>query len=128
MTALHAELPAASYARMVTTLVPVNKGTVALHEVVPDAVPESPPDVVHLTLATATLSAAVPPNARLDAVVETIVEPGVVICSVGGAVSPPAGGDVGGGGDGGGGLGAGGGFGTDGGGAGVVVAGAGYRA
>ena len=42
------------------TLVPASSGTLALQEVVPDAVPESPVEFTHLILATATLSAAVP--------------------------------------------------------------------
>jgi hypothetical protein len=82
-------LPAASYARTVTTLSPTNNGIVADHAVVPLAVPEPPVDVVQVTRETATLSAAVPLTEIVADDVETMVEPGLTILSVGGTVSAP---------------------------------------
>jgi hypothetical protein len=61
-------------------------------DVVPAATPASPVELVHLTAVTATLSLAVPLMAMADALVEVMVNPGDVICSVGGVVSPFAGG------------------------------------
>jgi len=92
---------------MVTTVVPTSSGTLALQAVVPEALPESPDEVVHFTAATPTLSLAVPVNENAAAVVETIVEPGDTICSVGGTVSGPEGVGVGGGAGAGGGVGVG---------------------
>ena len=60
MTARQEELPAASCARTVTTLVPVSRGTTADQLVVPAAVPESPFEVDQVTLLTPTLSLAEP--------------------------------------------------------------------
>src|SRR5215471_9255084 len=54
VTARQEELPAASYARMVNTLVPTRRGTVALQMVVPEATPKSPNELVHLTATTPT--------------------------------------------------------------------------
>jgi hypothetical protein len=72
---------------------------------VPAAVPEDPVLVDQVTLATPTLSVAVPANASDDELVETLVPPGEVMVSEGGVVSPPVGLD------GGAGVGVGGGFG-----------------
>ena len=103
------------------TLVPTNRGIFADQEAVPAAVPASPVELVHLTAVTATLSLAVPLMAIVDAVVDTMVNPGDWISSAGGVVSPGAG--AGGGvGDGGVGVGVGvGGRGVGGGGVGVGV-------
>ena len=77
---------------MVTALVPTSRGMLADQDVVPAATPASPVELVHLTAVTATLSLAVPLMAMAEALVETMVNPGDVICSVGGVVSPFAGG------------------------------------
>ena len=58
--ALQLELPAASYARTTTVLVPTSSGAVADQAVVPEATPESPVESDHFTDATPTLSPAVP--------------------------------------------------------------------
>src|SRR5205823_174342 len=75
------------------------RGTVADQCAVPEAMPASPPDVVHFTAATPVLSLAAPPMARVAAVVETMLVPGEVTLSDGGVVSDRglAGGVVGGG-------------------------------
>ena len=57
-------------------------------DVVPDAAPEPPVELLHLTAVTAALSAATPLMATVDAVVERIVAPGDLICKEGGVVSP----------------------------------------
>ena len=57
---------------MVTVLVPTSSGTVADHADVPEAVPELPVEVVHLTAETPTLSEAVPLMTREALAVETI--------------------------------------------------------
>ena len=90
------ELPAASKARTVTTLVPVRSGTDALQDRVPVAVPAPPVEVVHFTLVTPTLSAANPLSVIAGDVVDAMLNPGDRICSVGAVVSPPAGGVAGG--------------------------------
>jgi hypothetical protein len=82
--ALQAEFPTASYARTITTLSPVTRGTCADQLVVPAAVPEPPVDVDHVTEVTPELSAAVPVTVRDAAVVLRIVEAGEVIRSDGG--------------------------------------------
>lgn len=92
---------------------PTNKGIAADHVLVPEAVPEPPVEVVHLTDVTATLSEAVPLNAMDAAEVDAIVRDGALICIVGDVVSLPAGGF--GGGTGAGGVGTGGGVGITGG-------------
>ena len=102
-----------------TTLVPTSRGIFADQETVPAAVPASPVELVHLTAVTATLSLAVPLMAIVDAVVDTMVNPGDWISSAGGVVSPGAGAGVGAG------LGVGVGVGVGVGGAGVGVGGAG---
>ena|SRR5579862_5604196 len=89
---------------MVTVLKPVSSGIVADHWVVPWAVPDWPVLVVQVTLATPTLSEAVPENWIEDAEVDDVLPPGDVMVRVGGVVSLPAGGD-GGAGDGGAGAG-----------------------
>ena len=61
-------------------------------EAVPAATPALPVELVHLTAVTATLSLAVPLMAMVDALVDTMVNPGDVICSEGGVVSAFAGG------------------------------------
>lgn len=74
-----------------TTVLPTNSGTLADQAVVPEAIPESPFEVLHFTAVTPTLSLAVP-AIRMDAeVVEVIVAPGVVILSDGGVVSTAGG-------------------------------------
>jgi hypothetical protein len=85
-------------------------------DAVPAATPEPPVELVHLTAVTATLSPAVPLMAIAGALVEVMVNPGDLICSVGGVVSPFAGGvGVGVGGGVGAGVGVGGGVGAGGG-------------
>jgi hypothetical protein len=71
--ALQEELPAASYARTVTVLVPTKSGTVADQAVVPEAMPEFPVDTDHFTDATLTLSLAVPLTASDASEVDRIV-------------------------------------------------------
>ena len=88
MIARQEELPAASYARIVTTLLPTSRGTVADHCVVPVAVPEPPVEVLHATAVTPTLSLAVPLTAMEAEEVATIVNPGETILSDGGVVFP----------------------------------------
>jgi hypothetical protein len=61
-------------------------------DAVPAATPAPPVELVHLTAVTATLSLAVPPIAMAAAVVEVMVNPGDLICSEGGVVSPGVGG------------------------------------
>ncbi len=95
MIARHAELPAASYARTVITLVPTSRGTLADHDAVPAATPASPVEVVHLTEVTPTLSLAIPLIAITGALVAMMVNPGEWICSEGAVVSRPAGGGAG---------------------------------
>jgi hypothetical protein len=80
---------------MVITLLPTSSGTLADHFVVPEAVPESPVEVVHVTAATPTLSLAVPLTAMEAADVATIVNPGETMLSDGGVVSPLVGVGVG---------------------------------
>ena len=87
-TLRHPIFPAASLARIVTVFDPTNSGTVALHCVVPDAVPAPPVFVAQVTVFTPTLSLAVPLNASDDAEVETDVDDGIEIVSAGGVVSP----------------------------------------
>src|ERR1017187_10815926 len=77
---------------MVTALVPTSRGMLADQDVAPAATPASPVELVHLTAVTATLSLAVPLMAMAGALVEMMVNPGDLICSVGGVVSPFAGG------------------------------------
>ena len=60
-------------------------------DAVPAATPEPPVELVHFTAATATLSFAVPLIAIDEADVEVMLNPGVLICSEGGVVSPGAG-------------------------------------
>jgi len=74
---------------------PVNRGTVALHAVVPVAVPEPPKLLAQVTVVTPTLSLAVPLITIEDSAVETMFEEGDVIVSEGGVVSPVLGGVVG---------------------------------
>jgi hypothetical protein len=62
---------------------------------VPDAVPEDPVLVDQVTLATPTLSVAVPANASDDELAETLVPPGEVMVREGGVVSLPVGFDGG---------------------------------
>ena len=62
------------------------------HDDVPAATPAPPVELVHLTAVTATLSLAVPLITMADALVEMMVNPGDLICSVGGVMSPFAGG------------------------------------
>jgi hypothetical protein len=68
-TLRHDVFPAASEARTVTVFDPISRGIEADHCEVPLAVPERPRFVDQVTLATPTLSVAVPENARLLAVV-----------------------------------------------------------
>lgn len=72
---------------MVTWFDPVSKGIDALQLLVPAAVPDEPVLVFQVTLATATLSIAMPKKLYAAALVETVVPPGDVIVSVGGVVS-----------------------------------------
>jgi hypothetical protein len=85
--ARQAELPAASYARMVTTVVPTSSGTSADQAEVPAAIPASPEEVLNFTAVTPTLSLAAP-VIWIDAeVTETMVPPGDRIWSEGGVES-----------------------------------------
>src|SRR5690349_6488788 len=68
--------------------VPISRGICAVHWVVPEATPEAPNAVDHLTDATPTLSVAVPPIASVARVVEKLVLDGDAIARVGGVVSP----------------------------------------
>src|ERR1017187_37058 len=89
---LQVELPAASYARTVTTLVPTSNGACTDQLAAPDASPEEPVEVDHFTAVTPTLSLAVPLREIAGDDVETIVEPGETMRSAGGVVSAPLGG------------------------------------
>jgi len=95
VTDRHPELPAASYARIVTTVLPISSGTSAAHDTVPEASPASPFEVLHLTPATPVSSLAVPAKWRLAEVVETIVAAGVTTFREGGVVSTTGGCDGG---------------------------------
>ncbi len=81
--------PDASAARMSTVLDPISKGIVALHCVVPLAVPAPPVLVDHVTAVTPTLSLDVPLKTIDDAEVE-IDDEGDAIMSEGGVVSAGA--------------------------------------
>ena len=70
-------------------MVPVSSGTDAVHCVVPEAAPESPNEVDHFTIATATLSDAFPAMLIEAAVADAMVEPGDVIWIEGACVSGP---------------------------------------
>ena len=70
-----------------TTVVPTSSGTFADHAVVPEAVPESPFEVLHFTTVTPTASLADPAILMDAEEVETMVEPGVPILSEGAVVS-----------------------------------------
>lgn len=74
---------------MVIALEPTSSGTVALHCVVPLAVPDCPVLVDQVIDVTPTLSLAVPPTAMVAAEVDTEVDAGVVMVSVGAVVSGP---------------------------------------
>jgi len=79
---------------MVTTLVPISSGACADQLIVPEAAPEGPVEVDHVTAVTPTLSLAVPVIEIVCPDVDTMVEPGDTTTSVGGVVSlPPAGAD-----------------------------------
>jgi len=69
-------LPTLSYARMTTWLNPTSSGIVAVHAVVPDAVPAPPVLVDHITLATPDESEAVPLNVNEASMVATEVDDG----------------------------------------------------
>jgi hypothetical protein len=72
---------------MVTNVLPTSSGTFADQAVVPEAVPESPFEVLHFTADTPTLSLAVP-EIRMDVEeVEAIVVPGETMLRDGGVVS-----------------------------------------
>ena len=60
-------------------------------DAVPAATPDPPVELVHFTAATATLSLAIPLTAIDEAGLEVMVNPGALICSEGGVVSPGAG-------------------------------------
>src|ERR1700676_120772 len=81
---------------MVTWLKPFSTAICAVQFEVPAAVPEPPVLVTQVTLATATLSLAVPDIEYVASVVVTVVLAGEAIVSVGAMVSFPAGGAVGG--------------------------------
>ena len=71
---------------------PTSSGTVADQLLVPEAVPESPVELVHFTAATPTLSVAVPLTAMETKDVATTVNAGETILSDGGVVSGLVGG------------------------------------
>ena len=84
--------PAASLARMVIRFVPTSSGISGVaHCVVPVAAPDTPVELLHVTLVTATLSDAVPENTMLAAVVDTFVLEGELTLNEGAVVSLPAG-------------------------------------
>ncbi len=92
VTARQALFPAASHARTVITLVPTSNGIRADQAAEPEACPEEPVEADQVTAVTPTLSAALPEIVIEADEVETIVEPGDTIRSVGAAWSvPPAG-------------------------------------
>ena len=68
----------------VMVFVPVTSGTLADHAAAPLAVPELPVELLHVTLVVS--AEAVPLIATIDADVETILKPGDVIFSAGGAL------------------------------------------
>lgn len=71
---------------MVTAFEPTSSGIVADQLVVPEAAPDCPVLVAHVTEATPTLSLEVPEKVIDDAEVETEVEDGDRIVSAGGVV------------------------------------------
>jgi len=72
---------------MVTALEPISRGIVAVHWVIPAAVPDWPVLVIQVIEVTPTLSLAVPLNTIEDEEVETEVDEGETIVSEGGVVS-----------------------------------------
>jgi len=84
----HAELPAASPARMTITFVPLKRGIGPVFQAgKPVAAPLPPTGVVQVTEVTPTLSAAFPDTTIEDAVVNTDVRVGEVSDSDGAVVS-----------------------------------------
>src|SRR5258708_39233314 len=82
------ELPAASKALTVILFVPTSSGIFgSCQEAVPLATPPSPKVLDQRTAATPTLSDAVPLRLILAAEVESSVDPGERICTVGATVS-----------------------------------------
>jgi hypothetical protein len=79
--------PAASVARMSTALDPTSKGIVAVHCVVPRALPAPPVLVDHVTAVTPTVSLAVPLKTIVAAEVEIDDDEGDEMVSEGGVVS-----------------------------------------
>jgi hypothetical protein len=79
------EEPTLLKALMVMVLVPVTSGTLADHIAVPEAGPEPTTELVHVTDVVS--ADAVPLIVITVATVETMVEPGEVIASAGGAVA-----------------------------------------
>jgi hypothetical protein len=82
-------LPAASYARSVTVLIPVRMGILADHAVVPDAAPDRPKLVDHVIVFTPTLSLAVPLTVNVLADVAALAVEGTAMVMVGGVLSTP---------------------------------------
>jgi hypothetical protein len=72
-------------------LLPIRSGIVADQLLVPEAVPDAPVLVDHVTLATAVLPEEVPANVRDCELVAIVVPPGEIIDRVGGVVSVPPG-------------------------------------
>ena len=72
-------------------MLPIRSGIVADQLLVPEAVPDAPVLVDHVTLATAVLSEEVPANVRDCELVEMVVPPGEIMDRVGGVVSVPPG-------------------------------------
>lgn len=95
MIVRHELLPAASNARIVMAFDPIKTGTVALQLLVPAAMPDAPKLFAQVTLATPTLSPAVPLITIDASVVENVLEAGEVMAIDGGVVSDGLGGGVG---------------------------------
>jgi UDP-N-acetylglucosamine:LPS N-acetylglucosamine transferase len=66
---------------------PGSSGASKLHETVPEAAPDLPPEVDHVTETTPTLSEAVPEMRMLEDDVNTVLVDGLTIFRVGGTLS-----------------------------------------
>ena len=72
-------LPAASKARIVTVLIPVNNGTDTDQVLVPEAVPAPPKLLAQVIARTPTLSVAVPVMVTVDVLTVIVAVPGEAI-------------------------------------------------
>lgn len=83
-------MPARLVARTVIVLVPTSSGIAGMLQLfVPEAVPDPPMALVHVTAATPALSRAVPLTEIELAAIETVVRAGETIVRLGGVVSLP---------------------------------------